>query len=96
MIMLLLITIPIWAVPWPKFLRAGPLGQLKHFCGVLVTHVGLVLWPCAIFLSRTFLAQNEFKERLRTGLLILVCLAIALAASLGVLDFWRHVLKELW
>jgi glycosyltransferase involved in cell wall biosynthesis len=95
-IMLILISIPIWAIPWPKFLLAGPLGQLKHFCGVLVTHVGLVLWPCSLFLCRTALAQNQLKEKLKTGLLILVCIAVAFEASLGVLKFWHHVLTALW
>jgi hypothetical protein len=51
------------------------------------------LAPLSFFLSRTFLAQNELKERIKTGLLILVCVALASAASLGVVDFWRHVLK---
>lgn len=89
-IMLLLISIPIWVVPWPKFLLDGPLGQLKHFCAVVVTHVGLVLWPCSLFL-----AQKKLAERLKIGLLILVCVAVAFAASLDVLEFWRHILKSL-
>jgi len=54
-----------------------------------------VLWPCSFFLLRNFLVQNELKERIKTALLILVCVALAVAASLGVLDFWRHVLKTL-
>jgi cellulose synthase/poly-beta-1,6-N-acetylglucosamine synthase-like glycosyltransferase len=90
-IMLVLILIPIWAVPWPKVLLAGPLGQLRHFCGILVTHVGLVLWPCMFFLSRTFFEQGQFKERVKTGLLILVCLLLAIGSALRVLDFWRSV-----
>ncbi len=95
-VMLILISIPIWAVPWPRFLLAGPLGQLKHFCGILVTHVGLVLWPCSFFLCRTLLAQKQLEEKLKTGFLILVCLALAFGASLGVLEFWRRVVTAIW
>lgn len=92
-IMLVLISIPIWAVPWPRFLLTGPFGQLKHFCGIFVAHVGLVLWPCSLFLSRTFLEQKQLKERLQTGLLILVCLLLALGSSFHIFEFWRIIIK---
>ena len=93
LIMLLLVSIPIWAVPWPKALLAGPLGHFKHFCGLLVTHVGLVLWPCSFFLSRTLLEQKQFKERLQTAILVLVCLLLALGSSFQVFEFWRGFIR---
>ena len=93
LIVLVLVSIPLWAVPWPKFLLASPLGHVKHFCGLMVTHVGLVLWPCLLFLSRSFLEQRLLKERLKTGLVMLVCLVLAVGSLVGVYDFWRGVFR---
>jgi len=90
-VMLVLVSIPIWAVPWPKAMMAGPLGHVKHFFGILVSHVGLVLWPISFFLSRTFLEQKQFKERLKMGILIVVCLLLALGSSFHVFQFWKGV-----
>jgi hypothetical protein len=89
--MVILITIPVWAVPWPKAWLASPFGQLKHFGGVLVTHLGLVLWPCSLFLSRSFLQQRHSKERLQTAVLILFCVLLALGSTFHVLEFWRSL-----
>ena len=91
LIMLVLVSIPIWAVPWPKSLLAGPLGQLKHLCGTVVAHVGLVLWPCSFFLSQSFFEQKQIKDRFKTALLILICVLLAFGSSIRVLEFWRTI-----
>jgi cellulose synthase/poly-beta-1,6-N-acetylglucosamine synthase-like glycosyltransferase len=93
LIMLILISIPIWVVPWPKVLLTGPLSSLKHFCGIVVTHLGLVLWPCSLFLTRAFLEQRQIKERLQTALLILVCVLLALGSSFHVFEFWNNLIN---
>lgn len=89
-VMLVLVSIPIWATPWPTILMAGPLGHVKHFFGVFVSHVGLVLWPISFFLSRNFSQQKQLQERLKTGLLIVLCLGLALASSVDVWRFWHN------
>ena len=91
-VMLVLVSIPIWAVPWPTPMVSGPLGHVKHFFGIIVSHVGLVLWPISFFLSRTFLQQKQFKERLKTGIVMVVCLGLALGSSLHVWRFWRDTI----
>jgi glycosyltransferase involved in cell wall biosynthesis len=91
-VMLTLITIPLWVVPWPGSLMAGTFGQIKTFAGIIVVHVGLTLWPCSLFLFRTFVQQTKCLERAKTGLLIGMALFLAIGSSIRVLDLWKSLL----
>ena len=53
-ILSVLVTLPIWVVPWPQALLDGPLGMSRFGARIILAHVGLVLWPCSYFLVRTF------------------------------------------
>jgi len=95
LILILLVTIPIWIVPWPQALIKEPLAHMKHAAGMILAHVGLVLWPCAIFLARNLFRQKRWQERTKTFLLIALSLWLAISSTLHVYRFWSAVLARL-
>ncbi|MEO8428797.1 MAG: glycosyltransferase [Verrucomicrobiota bacterium] len=94
-ILLVLVTLPIWAVPWPRALLNGPLGALKFGAQIILAHAGLVLWPCSFFLARNFLQQKRLLDRLKLGVLIAVSLWFACRAALRVCGIWWSLIHWL-
>jgi cellulose synthase/poly-beta-1,6-N-acetylglucosamine synthase-like glycosyltransferase len=94
-ILLVLITIPIWIVPWPAAVMNGPFGYVKRGAGLILAHTALVLWPCAIFLLRNLFQQKRWPEKIRTMLLILVSLWFASRSTLRVYGIWAALIKWL-
>ena len=94
-ILSVLITLPLWVVPWPQSLLDGPLGYLRAGAKVIIAHISLVLWPCTWLLSRTFLQQKRWLERLKLIALIAVSLFIAARATLKVCALWSGLIHWL-
>ena len=98
-ILLVLVTLPVWLVPWPVWLKDSPLGDLRLVALVLLAHVGLVLWPCAWLLIRSLGRQPQWLERLKLTALIAVSLWFAWSSTRGVIWFWIgfcHWLAHFW
>jgi hypothetical protein len=94
-ILLVLVTIPVWVLPWPQVLLNGPLGALKFGAKVLLVHVELVLWPCGLFLSRSVLRQKGNIERLKLAILTILAFVLACRATMRVLSVWGHLIQWL-
>ncbi len=90
-----LASVPLWIIPWPQALAAGPLGWVKYFATAIVNQVGLVLWPCAWYLLRGFNRTPRWPERIKLILLVALCLWFGWRAASGVFDFWRSLYQEL-
>ena len=98
-ILLVLVTLPVWLVPWPVWLKDSPLGDIRLVALVLLAHVGLVLWPCAWLLIRSLGRQSQWLERLKLTALIAVSLWFAWSSTRGVIWFWIgfcHWLAHFW
>lgn len=88
-ILLVLVTTPIWIVPWPRTLTAGPLGSIRFGAKIILAHMGLVLWPCAFLLSRSLLHQRRWRERFKLMVLIGLSLWFACTSTVGVYWTWK-------
>ena len=95
LIMLVFVTGPIWRIPLPETLAAGPLGTVKYFVQVCQCHIGLVLWPCAYFLSRSLLRQKRWIERIKLAALIAVCLWGGWSSTREVYWIWEGLFEWL-
>ena len=73
----------------------GPLGYLKRGVGMILAHVALVLWPCALFLIRNLFQQKRWQEQLKTFLLIALSLWFASRSTLRVYAIWTAAIKWL-
>lgn len=56
--------------------------------GVFMSHVALVLWPCAYFVARDLLRQRRWTERLKSVALLALCLWLACGGTRVVIEFW--------
>jgi glycosyltransferase involved in cell wall biosynthesis len=88
LILLVLVTLPLWIIPWPTTLLKGPLGTVRFGAKTIMAHVSLVLWPCGIFLLRSLFQQNRWIERIKLALLSGFSLWIACHAVLRVYSIW--------
>jgi glycosyltransferase involved in cell wall biosynthesis len=91
-IMVSLIAGPIWLLPWPERYLEGPLGTVRLISGVIGLHVGLLLWPCAYFLTGILLRQTRLVEQLKLVFLIALCLWMGWGNARGVVGFWTGIL----
>jgi glycosyltransferase involved in cell wall biosynthesis len=91
-IMIFIFTGPIWLVPWPEQLFDGPLGTVRFVSQVVGLHIGLLLWPCAYFLTRILLKQTRLVEQLKLIVLLAVCLWLAWGNVREFVGFWEWVL----
>lgn len=87
-LILLVLSGPLWMIPLPESLANGWLGTIKYGVQVLQCHVALVLLPCAYFLVRILLRQYRWKERAKLVVLIALCLWIGLTAMRDVYWIW--------
>jgi hypothetical protein len=91
-IMVSIITGPIWLLPWPERYFDGPLGTMRFVSYVVGVHVGLLLWPCAYFLTRILLKQRRLLEQLKLIVLIVLCLWVGWGNTCEFVGFWRSIL----
>jgi glycosyltransferase involved in cell wall biosynthesis len=88
LLMLAMITGPIWILPWPDSFKTGPLGTIRFITGIVGLHVGLLLWPCLYFLVRIILRQKRSPERAKLALLIALCATVAWRNTAQLVQFW--------
>lgn len=93
-LILLLLSGPLWMIPLPESLSGGWFGTFKYGVQVLQCHIGLVLLPCAYLLLRVLLSQKRWIERLKLTILIALCLWGSLRSLQEVYWIWREYL--LW
>jgi glycosyltransferase involved in cell wall biosynthesis len=91
-ILFVLVTIPLWVIPWPHWLSNGPASYVRLAARIIISHVSLVLWPCAIFMTRTLFKPQPSGTRLKTFLIIVGSVYIAEHATIRVFTLWRHFL----
>jgi glycosyltransferase involved in cell wall biosynthesis len=94
-IMIAMLSGPIWLVPWPQTVIDGPLGTVKFVCNIIGLHFGLILWPCAYFLIRILLKQKRWVERIKLVILIVLCLWLVWGNTEECLAFWMWVYQWL-
>ena len=94
-IMLILISGPLWVIPLPESLASGWLGSLKYAVQVLQCHMGLLLLPCAYFLLQALLRQKRWIERVKFIVLIAVCLCVSWGSMREVYWIWRGCFESL-
>lgn len=95
LIMVVLITGPVWMLPWPEALFAGPLGTVRFAIQVFHCHVGLLLWPCAYFLFRSLLRQTRRIEQIKLVALITLCVCFAWSTTREVIWLWEGLFQWL-
>jgi glycosyltransferase involved in cell wall biosynthesis len=83
---------PIWLLPLPERYFDGPLGTVRFASYVVGLHLGLILWPCAYFLTRILLKQTRLVEQLKLVVLIAVCLWVGWGNVCELVGFWQWVL----
>jgi glycosyltransferase involved in cell wall biosynthesis len=90
-IMVSIIAGPIFMLPWPERLFDGPLGTVRFVVYVVGLHVGLLLWPCAYFLTRILFKQTRLIEQLKLVVLIALCLWFGWGNLREFVGFWAWV-----
>jgi glycosyltransferase involved in cell wall biosynthesis len=96
MLVILIALFPIWIfIPWSMTPRDSVLGQIRIYTALIGCHVGLVLWPCAYFLSRSLLRQTRWIERIKLAVLIALCLWLAWGGTREVVWFWSDLVRWL-
>lgn len=91
-IMVFIVTGPIFWLPWPERYFDGPLGTVRFVSNVVGLHLGLLLWPCAYFLIRILLKQTRIIEQLKLIALVAVCLWFGWGNLREFVGFWRGFL----
>jgi glycosyltransferase involved in cell wall biosynthesis len=91
-IMVLIITGPIFWLPWPERLFDGPLGAVRYASDVVGLHLGMLLLPCAYFLTRILLRQTRLFEQLKLIVLIGVCLWLGWGNACEIVGFWSSMI----
>jgi glycosyltransferase involved in cell wall biosynthesis len=81
--------------PQLKAIIGGPLGDVRFAANILICHIFLVLWPCAIFLLRNLFQQTRWLERIKIIGLITLCLWFAWSVTRGVIWFWPWLYQKM-
>jgi glycosyltransferase involved in cell wall biosynthesis len=95
LILVVLVTLPLWIIPWPAALLNSPLGTVRFGAKIVLAHVSLVLWPCAIFLLRSLFQQTRWLERIKLAILSSLSLWIACHAVFRVYSIWHNLAEWL-
>ena len=91
LLMLAVISGPIWIIPCPEALNIGPIQTIRFATGILSLHVGLLLWPCLYFLGRLILCQKRPSELFKIALLIALCGTFAWRNTTQLIHFWFSI-----
>jgi hypothetical protein len=91
LIMIVVVTGPLWMLPLPDAIAAGPLATVKYAVQIFHCHLGLVLLPCGAFLFRSLLRQRRWPERIKLTVLIAICVWFGFNAGREVVGFWLEV-----
>ena len=91
-IMVFIVTGPFFWLPWPERLFDGPFGTVRYASEVVGLHLGLLLLPCAYFLTRILLRQTRLFEQLKLIVLIAVCLWLGWGNACEFVGFWSSMI----
>jgi hypothetical protein len=91
LIMILVVSGPLWMIPLPDAIATGPLATVKYAVQVFHCHLGLVLLPCGVFLFRNLLRQRRWPERIKLTVLIVLCAWFGFNSGREVVGFWLGV-----
>jgi glycosyltransferase involved in cell wall biosynthesis len=91
LIVLVIVTSPVWMIPLPESLNGGIFGTIKYSIQIFMCHFGLIAWPCAYFLGRALLKQKRWLERLKLGVLCGVCVWAGWNNAREVFLFWSDI-----
>lgn len=92
-VMVLVMTGPLWNLPLPSKYSTGVLGTVKYGVQVFECYVGLLLFPCAYFLVRCLAVQPRWGERLKLLLLLGICLWGGWSSARELYWIWRGWLE---
>jgi glycosyltransferase involved in cell wall biosynthesis len=88
-IVVLIVTGPLWLIPLPESLSGGTLGTIRYGAQVFSCHFGLLCLPCALFLLKMLAGQKRWSERIKLGVLAALCLWGGANNAREVFWFWR-------
>jgi hypothetical protein len=88
-IVVLIVTGPLWSIPLPESLSGGTLGTIRYGAQVFSCHFGLLCLPCALFLLKMLAGQKRWSERIKLGVLAALCLWGGANNAREVFWFWR-------
>jgi hypothetical protein len=94
-LMILVMTGPLWNLPLPAAYSTGALGTVKYGVQGFQCHVGLLLFPCAYFLARCLAVQPRWGERIKLIVLLGICLFGGWSSARELYWFWRGWLEML-
>jgi glycosyltransferase involved in cell wall biosynthesis len=95
LITLVLLTDPFFGIfPRLRTLIGGPLSVVRFAADILLCHVFLVVWPCAVFLLRSLFQQTRWLERIKIIGLIALCLWFAWKVTGVVIWFWPWLCQK--
>jgi glycosyltransferase involved in cell wall biosynthesis len=83
---------PVWIVPWPQWLSETPFGWVKFVGGVVGLHVGILLLPFSYYLLRILVRQKRWAERIKVGLLLALCVFLAVGNTMELFRFYRWII----
>lgn len=88
-LLILLMTGPMWNfIPWSATPWGSPLGIFRVVDGTFLCHVGLLFWPCAVFVFSGSLHRMHWYERLKLAALGAFFTWQAWGATQGVIWCW--------
>ena len=87
-IVLVIVTTPVWLLPLPEVLKSSSLGTIRYGIQVFSCHFGLVCLPCAFFLLKMLTQQKRWGERIKLAALAAVCLWAGFTNAREVFWFW--------
>jgi glycosyltransferase involved in cell wall biosynthesis len=92
--LLLMIVSPIMEfLPWSLTPRDTLLGEIRWAIAITGCHLCLMFWPCIYFLLRALPFQRHWSERIRTLVLLAICLFFGITGTREVILFWVDIAR---
>jgi glycosyltransferase involved in cell wall biosynthesis len=92
LIVIVLLTWPIWNfIPWSWTPWGSPLGWMRLIIEIFLCHVGLILWPIAIFVFVNLFRRKYWIEWIKLAALAAFCFWQGWGAARGVIWIWTHL-----
>lgn len=93
-VVILLVTGPIWILPWPRWILDTPLGTVKRISNIVGLHIGLLLWPCLYYAICVAIHQKRLIERLKVAIFIMAFAWLAWRNTGNFIRFWLPAQKN--
>jgi glycosyltransferase involved in cell wall biosynthesis len=94
-VLAIVLSSPVWIIPWPQWLSETPLGWVKFVGGVVGLHVGIFLLPFSYYLARILARQKRWAERIKVGFLLALCAYLAVGNTLELARFYYRLIGML-